>query len=255
LHLKLGDRFVGAHGLATGGEMHSQFPYTVVGVLAATGSALDRLVLCDIETVRVIHRAHAAEEVAESGLTENTVNLPDAATAVVVSYKSPVAAMLMPRLVDASPELSAASPTFEIARVMSYLRPLTEAVTAIGLLLVMIAAAGAAAGLMATMNARTRDLALLRALGAGPMSLALVAFAESTMIAFAALALGGALTWLFLEIGGDALAERTGLLLKPVINIDDVAYVIAGAFVVAFAAALVPAIRAARASIEELLLS
>jgi len=255
LHLKLGDHFIGAHGLAAGGEMHSQFPYTVVGVLAPTGSALDRLVLCDIETVRLIHRAHAAEEAAETGIAENTVNLPDAATAVVVSYKSPVAAMLMPRLVNASPELSAGSPTFEIARLMSYLRPLTVAVTALGLLLVAIAAAGAAAGLMATMNARTRDLALLRALGATPAAVALVAFAEAAIIALAALALGSALTWLFLTLAENALLDRTGLLLKPVIDMGDVFRLIGFTFLVAFLAALVPSIRASHASIEELLQS
>ncbi|HEY0266462.1 MAG TPA: ABC transporter permease, partial [Rhizomicrobium sp.] len=168
LHMSIGDRFVGAHGLAMGGEMHSQFPYRIVGIMAPTGSVLDRLVLCDIATVRYIHKMHAEDEAAETGVTETYVNLPDAATAVVASYKSPVAMMLLPRLVDADPALSAGSPSLEIARLMSYARPLTTAATALGLLLVLIAATGAAASLMATMHARTRDLALLRVLGAGP---------------------------------------------------------------------------------------
>ena len=100
-------------------------------------------------------------------MAESRVDLPDAATAIVASYRSPVAALLIPRLVNADPSLTAASPTFEIARLMSYLRPLTVAATALGLMLVAIAAAGAAAGLMATMNARTRDLALVARAGRG----------------------------------------------------------------------------------------
>src|SRR5262249_40438933 len=32
LHKSIGDTFVGQHGLAVGGEMHSQFPYRVVGI-------------------------------------------------------------------------------------------------------------------------------------------------------------------------------------------------------------------------------
>ncbi|MGA7676249.1 MAG: ABC transporter permease [Rhizomicrobium sp.] len=255
LHLKLGDRFIGAHGLEAGGEMHSQFPYTVVGILAPTGSVLDRLVLCDIETIRYIHRMHAEDEAALSGITETYVNLPDAATAVVASYKSPVAALLVPRLIEASPTLSAASPTFEIARVMSYLRPLTVAATAIGILLVSIAAAGAAAGLMATMNTRTRDLALLRALGAGPFSIASVAFAEAAMIALAALLTGLGLCAALMLWGADMLADQTGLLLKPQFDVSDVGYLVAGAFAVAALAALFPAIRAARTPMEELLQS
>ncbi len=255
LGFKIGSTFVGAHGLEAGGEMHSQFPYKVVGVLAPTGSALDRLVLTDIETVRYIHQKHREDEETETGMTENTVNLPDAATAVVVSYRSPIAALLVPRLIEADPALSAATPSFEIARVMSYLRPLTIAATALGILLVGIAAAGAAAGLMATMNARTRDLALLRALGAGPFSIASVAFAEAAMIAFAALLAGFGLTALVMTWGATELADQTGLLIKPQIDMQDVITLIAAAFVVAAIAALFPAIRAARTPIEELLQS
>lgn len=255
LHLTLGQTFIGAHGLAAGGELHSQFPYRVVGILAPTGSVLDRLVLCDIETVRYIHRMHQEDEAAETGITETYVNLPDAATAVVASYKTPVAALLVPRLINANPELSAASPSFEIARVMGYLRPLTWAATALGILLVAIAAAGAAAALMATMNARTRDLALLRALGAGPMSVALVAFAEAAMIALAALGAGLALSSLVLTVGADILAQRTGLLLEPQFDLETIAYLAAGALGTAIIAALFPALRAAHTSIEELLQS
>lgn len=255
LGLRIGQTFIGAHGLAEGGEMHSQFPYKVVGILAPTGSTLDRLVLCDIETVRYIHKMHQEDEAAETGVTETYINLPDAATAVVASYKSPVAAILVPRLIEANPALSAASPSFEIARVMGYLRPLTWAATALGILLVAIAAAGAAAALMATMNARTRDLALLRALGAAPASIALVAFAEAAMIALAALVAGLGLSALLLSVGAHLLADRTGLMIEPGLDADTLGILVAGAFGTAIVAALFPALRAAHTSIEELLQS
>ena len=253
MKLKLGDTFVGAHGLAIGGEVHSQFPYKVVGILAPTGSVLDRLVLTDIATVRYIHEKHEKEEAQEAGIAESRIDLPDAATAVVASYKSPVAALLMPRLINASPTLTAASPTFEIARLMSYLRPLTNAALALGLLLVAIAAAGAAAGLMATMNARTRDLALLRALGAGPGKIAAVAFGEAAIIAIAALVVGVGLSALAMTWGAEVLAERTGLLLSPDVTLADFVKLVAGTLAVALVAALFPALRAARTPIEELL--
>jgi putative ABC transport system permease protein len=251
--LKIGDSFVGAHGLAEGGEMHAQFPYRVVGILKPTGSALDRLALTDIETVRYIHQKHEEEEAAESGMPGPHIDLPDAATAVVVSYRTPAAAMLLPRLINADPQLTAASPTFEIARTMSYLRPLITAAEALGGLLVLIAAAGAATALMATMNARTRDLALLRALGAGPWRLAGVAFAEAGMIGVAAAAFGLLLTAAVFVGGRQILAAQTGLLLTPDVSVSDIAAVFAGALGVAFVAALIPAIRAARTPIEELL--
>lgn len=255
LHLKLGDRFVGAHGLAMGGELHAQFPYTVVGILAPSGTVLDRLVLCDIETVRYIHRMHAEDEAAETGVTETYVNLPDAATAVVAAYRSPVAMMLMPRLVDANPALSAASPTLEIARLMGYLRPVLYAAIGLGLLLVVIAAAGAAAALMAAMNGRTRDLALLRALGAGPVALAEVALAEAMVIALAAVLLGFALAAGALWGGALVLRQQTGLVLEPHVTVALLADVAGGAIAIALLASLIPAARAATTPIEEVLLS
>jgi len=255
LHLKMGDRFVGAHGLAMGGELHSQFPYTVTGILKPTGTVLDRLALCDIETVRYIHRKHAEDEAAETGVAETYVNLPDAATAIVASYRTPVAALLVPRLINANPTLTAASPSFEIARLMGYMRPLSYAATALGLLLVIIAGAGAAAALMATMNARTRDLALLRAMGAGPGTIASVAFCEAGIMAVIALILGGVLSWIALVVTSQILLDRTGLSIDPQLDSDTLLYLVAGAFAVAIIAALVPAIRAARTPIEELLQS
>ncbi|MEA2813656.1 MAG: putative transport system permease protein [Rhodospirillaceae bacterium] len=255
LNFKLGDSFVGAHGLAAGGESHEKFPYKVVGILAPTGSALDRLVLTDIETVRYVHIEQAKAEIAEKGSTdeESVADLPDGATAVVASYRVPTAAAFMPRQIDATDNLSAASPTLEIARLIGYVRPLTIAVTGLGLLLVIIAASGAAIGLMATMNARTRDLALLRALGASPAKIAMVAFAEASMIMTAALVLGGVLAACLLVIGRDVLADTTGLLLQPQLGWDQIAMLLLGTISVTIVAAAFPALRAIHTQIEELL--
>lgn len=255
MHLKIGDHFIGVHGLVAGGEQHSHYPYTVVGVLEPTGTVLDRLVLCDIETVRLIHRKLAAGEAQETGIAESYANLPDAATAVIAAYRSPVAMMLLPRLINANPELTAASPSLEIARLMSYFRPVTYAAIALGVLLVVIAAAAAAAALMAAMNARTRDLALLRALGAGPLSLAQVAFSEAAIIALAAIFAGFALAAILLAYGAYLLNQQTGLVLQFDIDPALLVEIALCAFAIALAAALVPAVRAATTPIEEVLQS
>src|SRR5262245_6897282 len=51
---KVGDRFAGAHGLGGDGEQHAE-AYTVTGILARSGSVLDRLVLTSIESVWEVH--------------------------------------------------------------------------------------------------------------------------------------------------------------------------------------------------------
>src|SRR5258708_4930186 len=60
MRLAVGATFTGAHGLAAGGDAHDEEPFKVVGVLAPTGSVLDRLVLTSVESVWEIHE-HAGK--------------------------------------------------------------------------------------------------------------------------------------------------------------------------------------------------
>jgi putative ABC transport system permease protein len=53
--LPVGGAFAGSHGLAEGGGGHDETPYRVVGVLAPTGRAIDRLVLTGIDSVWSVH--------------------------------------------------------------------------------------------------------------------------------------------------------------------------------------------------------
>jgi putative ABC transport system permease protein len=257
LGLKLGDSFISAHGLANSEDKHDKFPYKLVGILKPTGSVLDRLVLTDIETVRYVHREQARMEMAERGSTDENpaAHTPDAATAVIASFRLPTAALLVQRQVDADDRLTAANPSFEIARLLSYARPLTAAVTGFGLLLTSIAAIAAALGLLATMSARTRDLALLRALGASRAGLATVALCESAFIAMGALVLGLLLAAGLLALTRDFLLVHTGLLLQPEPNANLIVLLLGGTACATLLAAAVPSLRAMRTDMEELLQS
>lgn len=53
--LGVGSLFVGEHGVGGGGHAHEEHPYRVTGVLAPSGTVLDRLVLTSVETVRLVH--------------------------------------------------------------------------------------------------------------------------------------------------------------------------------------------------------
>src|SRR6185436_9145305 len=58
--LAVGSTFTGAHGLAAGGDAHDEEPFKVVGVLAPSGSVLDRVVLTSVESIWEMHE-HAAK--------------------------------------------------------------------------------------------------------------------------------------------------------------------------------------------------
>ena len=55
ISLEIGDVFYGTHGEAKNGHVHEDHPYKVVGILGRTNSVLDRLVLCNVESVWDVH--------------------------------------------------------------------------------------------------------------------------------------------------------------------------------------------------------
>eukprot|EP01136_Pigoraptor_vietnamica_P001292 Opistho-1_new@27726 len=56
--LRVGQPFAGSHGLGEQGSAHEEQAYTVVGILAPSGTVLDRLVLADLASVWAVHEAH-----------------------------------------------------------------------------------------------------------------------------------------------------------------------------------------------------
>ena len=78
------------------GEEH-EGAYTVVGVLAKTGSVIDRLVLTPIESVWQVHEEHQGpqDDADRKALAEARE-----VTVVLVQYASPLAAATLPRQIN-----------------------------------------------------------------------------------------------------------------------------------------------------------
>lgn len=254
LGMHVGSDFVGSHGLAAGGEVHAEFPYLVTGVLAPTGSALDRVILTSIDTIYAIHRHHAQEEAEAQGQAAPP-EMPAAASAVVASVKSPVMLAWLPRKIDADGRFSAAVPTFETARLLHAARPLGTVLEGVGLLFGILAAASATAAVAGLLQARSRDLALLRVLGAHPLELAVVALAEAVILGALSLAIGLGAVWALGPPLAHWLALEEGLVIDVLPNRGDLLFLIGGVVAASVVAAAYPAWRSARVSVEKGLLS
>ena len=158
--LKLGDRFAGSHGLAEGGGAHGEQPFEVVGVLAESGSVLDRLVLTDLASVWAVHEAHHPGETHDEHEAHREITL------ALVRYRSPLAAVTLPRWVNAQDGLQAAAPALETARLMRLVGAGTEVLRGFGIVLLAAAGLSVWVALLHAVRARQGDLAMLRMLGA-----------------------------------------------------------------------------------------
>jgi putative ABC transport system permease protein len=188
--LAVGATFAGSHGLAEGGGMHEDSRYAVVGVLAPTGSVIDRLVLTGIDSVWKVHEHHHDEDEADDNGAAGRSLPQREVTLALVKYRSPLAAVSLPRQINAETVLQSASPAFESARLMTVFGVGTDVVRAFALLLIAASALGLFVALTQALDERRYDLAIMRALGASRGTIAAVLLCESVLLAAVGLVVG-----------------------------------------------------------------
>lgn len=254
--LALGARFAGSHGLAEGGGAHDDQRFEVVGILAPSGSVLDRLVLTDLASVWAVHEAHHAPGKGEA--TDDPRHAGDAdedreITLALVSYRSPLAAISLPRWVNAQDGLQSSAPALETARLMRMVGAGTEVLRGFGLVMLLAAGLSVWVALLHAVRARQGDLAMLRMLGAPPRRVAALIAAEAVLLAAMACIIGLLLGHGLTELLGRLLAERQSLRLSGTwLSLHEL-WVPAAALAMALLAAAWPAWRAYRLDVTTLL--
>jgi len=246
--LTTGSRFVGSHGIAGGGDGHSDAPFTVVGVLKPTGSVLDRLVLTPVESVWQVHEvAHGIDpdDKEEKAAMDEEREL----TALLVQYASPLAAAMLPRAVNSQPELQAAQPAFESAKLFRLLGVGVDVLRGIAAIMLLSAALSMFVALYSALEERKADLAILRTLGAAPRKLMALLLVEGLLLACAGAALGWAAGHVALEILGRLASDGQNLSLTGWYVAPAEAWLVPVALAIGLAAALLPALRAYRTDI------
>lgn len=186
LGLKVGDTFAGLHGLGAGGHSHGNTPYTVVGVLQANGSVLDRLVLTATESVWAVHETDMAVDADDRAALEAEREI----TLALIRYNTPLAAVTFPRFVNTTTEMQAAAPAYELSRLLRLLGAGTDVLRSLAAALLAVAGLSVFMALWQAVRERRADLAMLRLLGAGPTKLAALLLAEALWLATLACGLG-----------------------------------------------------------------
>jgi len=242
--LGLGAKFAGAHGMggdAGEGEAHDEAPYEVVGVLAATGTVIDRLVLTSVESVWAVHG------------TENEKDADQEITALLIRYATPIAAAMLPRQVNANPYLQAGSPAYESARLFRMIGVGIEVLRAFGVVLMLAAGLSVFIALTNALEERRYDLAVMRMLGAGRGKLFGLLVLEGLLLSLLGAALGLALGHAATGLIGVLMEAQKQPPLTGLLWLNDEWWIAGGALAVGLAAALVPAWRAYRADVAGVL--
>lgn len=103
LGLKVGDEIEATHGSAEG-KSHDHHHLNIAAVLAENNSVLDKLIVCSVEAV---HNNHSDVKGADNQIT-----------AAWLKFKSPMAMMQLPRIINNNTNMQAALPAIEMNRLL-----------------------------------------------------------------------------------------------------------------------------------------
>lgn len=245
--LQVGETFVTSHGMAHGAAAHEHYPYRVSGVLAHTGTVLDKLIVTPIESVWQAH-APAARPSGVSAANDATGK----ASMVLITLRSPLGAVMLPRLFESAGGYQVAVPAREAAKLFSLVRIGAEGTLMLGIVLLACAALAVCAGLMASAQERMRDMAVLRLLGASRLTTTGIVFLEATLLGLVGGVVGLAVAHGVVAAIGQWLPQAgpslSGSIVEPVEF-----WILGGAVLVAWVGAALPAWRVQRAVVPDVL--
>ena len=218
----IGEQIVVAHGM---GEVsfieHDANPFAVTGILAPTGTPVDRSVFVSLEAIEAIHlegptgagTGLSPEQLAEMDLT------PGSITAFLVGLNSPVTALRLQRQVNTYPSepLQAIIPGVALAQLWSVVGAAERTLAAVAAFVVLTGLVSILTAVLTSLNERRREMAILRALGARPGHVFILLVAESAALALAGALAGAALTYAGLTAFAPMLEARFGILLPALV--------------------------------------
>ncbi len=225
LGYRLGERITLTHGLAAApGELaaeHADKPFTVVGILAPTGTPVDRTVHVSLQAITAIHLdwsggaplpgLRIAPEQARKFDLE-----PKQVTAALFGLKSRAAVFNVQRFINQHPvePLQAVLPGVALDELWQAVGLGERALLAISGLVALVSLAGLVAVVLAGLNERRRELAVLRAVGAGPPQVLLLLAAEGLLVTLAGALLGALAAVAAVWGAGPWLQQQFGIALQ-----------------------------------------
>ncbi|ATG59237.1 MULTISPECIES: ABC transporter permease [Pseudoalteromonas] len=217
LGYKLGDSIVISHGMGnTSFHHHNDNPFEVVGILNPTGTPVDKTLHIPLAAIDLIHGGNPSDEHDEHDEYDEHNNLtghPKQITAFLMGFDSPLYTLQIRRNINQyKPEaLLAIMPTVTLKDLWEMLAIVEKILLLFSFVVVLISLLGMLTTLLANLNQRRRELAILRSVGARPWQLFTLISMESLLTTFLGCVLGCALFYATLFLGADYLQSHAGI--------------------------------------------
>lgn len=245
LNYKVGDKITIAHGIgSTSFTNHDQAPFTVSGILAPTGTPVDKTVHVSLPAIEAIHLSPRALQ----AVLDDPASAPEPGniTAALLGLNSKFATFTLQRNINnyEDDRLMAVLPGVAMAELWSLMSTVENLLRAIAALVLISSLFGLSTMLLASMNERQAEIAVFRVLGAGPGLILVLILLEALILV--ALAIGVSMFTLAGLLFGleDWLAAEFGLFLSYDILSTELMVMAGLVFLSTLVVSLIPGIEA-----------
>ncbi|MFN0316693.1 MAG: ABC transporter permease [Burkholderiales bacterium] len=218
LGYRVGERIVLAHGAGDVSFItHDEHPLRVSGVLARTGTPVDRTVHVSLQALEDIHaRASTDDNDPLAAATRHNEAQHAAISAFLLGLKNRGAALAVQRVVNEyEPEpLTAILPGATLQEVWEILGTVERTLFAVSVLVVIVGLAGMLVALLTSLNERRREMAVLRSAGARPSHVFALILGEAAFLTLTGMMLGVAVLYGGLILGRGWLETQFGLFIE-----------------------------------------
>jgi putative ABC transport system permease protein len=260
LGYKLGDSIIVAHGVGNVSfAEHKDKPFRVAGILASTGTPVDRTVHVSLEAITAIHIDWQSGMQAPAGFRVSAADArsrdltPDSITAFLVGMRSRVMTFTMQRAINdyRQEPLLAILPGVALSQLWDLVGIADTALMIVAAFVVLAGLLGMLTAILTSLNERRREMAILRSVGARSRHVFSLLVAEAGLLAALGVLAGVCLTYLLLLAGQPVLEKRCGIFVG-VTGLSGYDLAILGAIVLAgLLMGLLPAFRAYRNTLSD----
>lgn len=259
LGYELGQEIVISHGLGkVSFSKHDDKPFTVVGVLKPTGTPVDRTVHVSLAAIEAIHLGWqqgvkipglgiSAEDALKHDLTPRSI------TAVMVGLKSKMATFKLQRYINdyRKEPLMAVLPGIALVELWQIVSVIEKLLLIISAMVVLAGLTGMLTTLIAGLNERRREMAILRSLGAQPLYIFLLLMIEAVVLAITGSLLGIIFIFILMAILQPILISEYGLHISAIPLSIEMLYVLAIVILLAALLGLIPSYLAYKSSLKD----
>ncbi len=252
LNYPLGTSLTLSHGIGhTSFNQHKENPFTVVGILAPTGTPVDQTLHVSLASIEAIHQqgVHAHHEEDEHGSDHHDHRHalePDSITAAMLGLQSKVTTFQVQRSINdyAQEPLSAILPGVALSELWQMMSVLEKTLLLISALVFVAACLGMSAMLLSSIRERDQEIQLLRVIGAPPYYIFLLIQVEALLITLLSIVFGAGLLSLSLNYLQSDLMAKLGLQINTHIITMNSVYLILAVMLASIIASVIPSIKA-----------